>query len=121
MKSPYLIKIFCFLVIAYFAAQDAFGQTTVCDDTFDYELVETDGGQYSIQLAPSFTGDYLFKLFDITGKEFLVEEKTSKDFINQKVIFSGLNKQSIFLIQTISLDSKCTFTIGGMEGITFEN
>ena len=120
MKNVSLPRIVLTLLLLLSVSLMANGQTAVCQDDFSYELKSVDSNTFLFQFSGDLKGSYELKLYDVSKKETLVGAKTFSSS-SKGVVFSSLNKNSIYLIQAISKDSGCRFTIGGMEGIKFEN
>lgn len=120
MENLNLIKIVCIALVICCSAISASAQNTVCNDDFTFKLVESNSSEFSINLSNDFSDEYIFKLYDITESAFFVDEKNYVSSSNEEVIFSKLKKKNVYLIKVNSKDSKCQFTIGGMEGIKFQ-
>ncbi|MGM0582837.1 MAG: hypothetical protein ACQETL_19330 [Bacteroidota bacterium] len=101
-------------------SQDSPAKSPVCDNVFNYEISENSNTDFNVIVTKSSNDDFTFKLYSISGEVKLINEITSDDS-NQKIEFDGLDKDKIYLIQVYGTKNNCRFTIGGMEGIKYEN
>lgn len=119
MKRSLLIF---FILVLSTTCLDALAQVKACDEVFEYNLVEESSLDFSIVLSSDIKGSYVFKLYSILeGEKFVDEIDMRKLSSGAEIIFEGLNKDEVYLIQAISTETDCRSTIGGMKGIQFLN
>jgi len=120
MKKLLLFIVFTFFVSVLGFSQNSPIKNSICDDVFDYEISENSTSEFNISITKSTMDNFNFKLFSIDRKEKLVDELRSNSSSNS-IEFKNLNKDNVYLIQVYGINNDCRFTIGGMEGIKFEN
>jgi len=120
MKKLLLFIVFTFFVSVLGFSQNSPIKNSVCDDVFNYEMSENSTSEFNISITKSTMDNFNFKLFSIDRKEKLIDELRSNSSSNS-VEFKNLNKDNIYLIQVYGINNDCRFTIGGIEGIKFEN
>jgi len=119
MKRSLLILITLVLSTSCF---DALAQIKACDEVFEYNIVEESSMDFSIVLSNDINGSYVFKLYSILeGEKFVDEIDMRKLSSGAEIIFEGINKDEVYLIQAISTETDCRLTIGGLKGIQFLN
>lgn len=119
MKELLLFTTAFLFSLAVFS-QEAPVKSPVCDNVFDYEISETSNSEFNILISISSNDNFTFKLFSIGGEVSLVNEISSENS-NKKIEFDGLDKDKVYLVQVYGISNDCLFTIGGMEGIKYEN
>jgi hypothetical protein len=115
-----LLLIFTVLISYFGYSQNSPDKNLICADVFDYEILNGSDEMFTISITKSTTDDFTLKLFSIDGKESFIKEiitsSSSKSFE-----FKNLNRDNVYLIQVYGMRDDCRFTIGGIEGIKYEN
>lgn len=119
------MKKLLFFVFAFLLSISVFSQTSptknlICENVFSYEISESSGNNFDLTVSKSSNDDFTFKLFSIKEGAELISEIRS-DNSSQNIEFKGLDKNDYYLVQVYGIHNDCRFTIGGMEGIKYEN
>jgi len=109
-----------FLISGSLFSQSSPARNLICEDVFSYEVSESSEKKFDLKISKSSNEDFNFKLFSINEGTELISEIRSNNS-NQSIRFEDLDKNDFYLIQVYGLQNDCRFTIGGMDGIKYEN
>jgi hypothetical protein len=115
-----LLFVFAFLISLSVFSQATPTKNLICENVFSYEVTERSDNNFDLTISKSSNDNFNFKLFSIKEGTELISEIRS-DNSSQSIEFKGLDKNNFYLVQVYGLDNDCRFTIGGMEGIKYEN
>ena len=99
---------------------NAIAQTSDCADQVSFKVVEGEESVFEIEikLKENSQEDFSLELYNLTDGQKLVDKKPINNSSNI-ISFRNLNADHVYLIQ--AKGEKCTFTLGGLNGIKVEN
>ncbi|MBK6264501.1 hypothetical protein JKA74_05580 [Marivirga sp. S37H4] len=106
------------LIAILLPVTSSYAQVQPCNEEFSYQIGQDELGE-TLLVEKTSNKKYKYKLFAISTETRLIEE-LEDNIMNDKILFSGLKQDEIYLVQ-ISGDDGCLFTLGGMEGIKIDN